>query len=293
MRSMTGYGQAVVESRWCRVSVTVRTVNHKILDIALRLPEAYRQEEARIREHIGLQLKRGRVEIRFDIEDRRQHDAQIELNRTLIDQLSSAIKSWKGTGVVVGELTLRDLIRIPDAIRITTEQAGADSEMVEQLFSALDEALATAGEARHFEGEKLHHRISELLGVMSTKVSAIEAQESEIVKDLSDRYNQRLGELELGDLRVEESRIAQEIALMIEKADVREEIDRLHTHVEHFKAAMRQDGPVGRRLDFLTQEMFRELTTLATKCRHTSVTQLAIDGKLHCEQIREQVQNLE
>jgi uncharacterized protein (TIGR00255 family) len=290
---MTGYGQAMVESECCRVSVVVRTVNHKFLDIALRLPEAYRQEEARIREHIGLRLKRGRVEVRFDIEDLRQHDARIELNRALIDRLSSAIEDWKGDGLVVGELTLRDLIRIPDAIRIATEHSAADSEMVKQLFSALDGALATAKEARRFEGEKLRKRVSTLLDEMLVEVDLIEAQESEIVKDLSDRYKQRLEGIDLGGLQVEEGRVVQEIALLIEKADVREEIDRLHTHVEHFRSAMIDDGPIGRRLDFLTQEMFRELTTLATKCRHSSVTQPAIDGKLICEQIREQVQNLE
>ncbi len=293
MRSMTGFGRASSESKVCSVSVIVRTVNHKFLDISLRLPDEVRQHEGRIREQIGTFLTRGRVDCRFDIEDLRDHDTQVEMNQDLVDELVQSIRRWNDQGVAIAELTLRDLLRVPDAIRVKTTHTDADPTMLEQVFGTLDEALAKTEESRLVEGQKLQKKISTLLDKMSEKIAEIEAEEREVSNHLADRFRQRLEELDIGEARLDDSRVAQEVALLIDRTDVREELDRLHTHVDHFNIALDTDGPVGRRLDFLAQEMFRELTTLATKCRHTSVIQPAIDGKLICEQIREQVQNLE
>jgi uncharacterized protein (TIGR00255 family) len=273
--------------------VTVRTVNHKFLDMSLRLPDEVRQHEGRIREQIGTFLTRGRVDCRFDVEDFRDHDTQVELNQDLVDELAESIRRWNEQGVVIAELSLRDLLRIPDAIRVKTTHADADPTMLEEIFRTLDEALTKTQHSRVVEGRKLQKKISNLLDKMSEKIAELEAEERRVSNELADRFKQRLEELDIGETRLDDGRVAQEIALLIDRTDIREELDRLRTHVDHFNIALGTDGPVGRRLDFLAQEMFRELTTLATKCRHTSVTQPAIDGKLICEQIREQVQNLE
>ncbi len=293
MHSMTGFGRASSESKVCSVSVTVRTVNHKFLDIGLRLPEELRQHEGRIREQIGALLTRGRVDCRFDIEDFRDHATDVELNRPLVDELVGSIRHWNDQGVAIAELTLRDLLRVPDAVRVKTVHADADPAMLDQVFDTLDEALVKTKSSRLVEGEKLQKKISRLLDLLSEKIEEIEANEGLVSKHLAERFRLRLQELVTGDARLDDSRVAQEVALLIDRTDVREELDRLRTHIEHFGLALDTDEAVGRRLDFLAQEMFRELTTLATKCRHTSVVQPAIDGKLICEQIREQVQNLE
>lgn len=293
MHSMTGFGRASSESRVCSVSVTVRTVNHKFLDIALRLPDEIRQHEGRIREQIGTRLARGRVDCRFDVEDFRDHETNVELNQPLVEELVQSIRRWNEQGVEIAELTLRDLIRVPEAIRVKTPHRDADPTMLDQIFDTLEEALAKTEDSRLVEGQKLQNKISHLLDKMSEKITEIEAKERQVSDHLAERFRERLEELDTGEVHLDESRMAQEIALLIDRTDVREELDRLRTHVDHFSIALETEGPVGRRLDFLAQEMFRELTTLATKCRHTSVIQPAIDGKLICEQVREQVQNLE
>ncbi|MEJ2086699.1 MAG: DUF1732 domain-containing protein [Acidobacteriota bacterium] len=124
-------------------------------------------------------------------------------------------------------------------------------------------------------------------------VQEIEAGQDEVTRQLKSRFEDRLIQLMGEDVEIDRDRVAQEIALLVDRADVREELDRLVIHNEHFREALTQGGPIGRRLDFLTQEILRELSTLGAKCRHTSVIQLCIDAKLACEQLREQVQNLE
>ena len=291
--SMTGFGQGVSESSLCRVAVSLRTVNHKRLDLTIRLPDGYLSHEAELRELVISRMNRGRVEIRFDIEDFRERETQIELNRSLIDQLTEALRHSHSDGLISESLSARDLVRIPEAIRVRSTPLEADSSILSQLSSALMAALEETDSARRVEGERLGERLIELLGKLAEIVEEVEARQDEVIHQLAQRFEDRLRQLLGEDVQLEHDRIAQEVAVLVDRADVREELDRLGIHIEHFREVLAEGGPIGRRLDFLAQEMFRELTTLAAKCRHTSVIQLAIDAKLVCEQVREQVQNLE
>jgi len=291
--SMTGFGQAASESSLCRVAVSLRTVNHKRLDLMIRLPDGYLSHEAELRELVASRMNRGRVEIRFDIEDFREQETRIELNRTLIDQLIEALRQSRSNGLISESLTASDLVRIPDAIRVRSTPLEADASILSQISSVLIAALEEADLARRAEGERLGERLIELLGRMAEIVEEVEARQEEVIGQLTQRFEDRLGQLLGGDVQLDRDRVAQEVAVLVDRADVREELDRLGIHIEHFREVLAEGGPIGRRLDFLAQEMFRELTTLAAKCRHTSVIQFAIDAKLVCEQIREQVQNLE
>lgn len=293
LRSMTGYGQAASESAISRVSVSARTVNHRFLDVVFRLPEEYRAYEGRFRKIVDHHLSRGRVEIRFEIEDLRPREIEVEINQEVVQSLVEAVTEWTRSGVMAEALTVRDLLRVPEAIRIRTAPTTDIHEVLDQIESTLGEALVRTDEGRAAEGEKLGRRLQQLVADLEAIVGKIAERQEEVRRQMGERLEERLRRIAGSEVEVDSDRVAQELALLIDRADIREELDRLSTHLEHFAESLAADGAVGRRLDFLAQEMLRELNTLASKCRHTSVVQLAIDGKLGCEQIREQVQNLE
>lgn len=292
MRSMTGFGQAVSDTEICRVLLRIRSVNHRFLDIALRLPEELRSQESAIRKLISERLHRGRIEVRLDVEDRREREVQVRINQPLVSALAEAVQELGGQGLKIAGATLGDLVRIPDALRISSATVD-DGELVEQILTVVGAGLDEVEQMRSSEGSKLAAALSDLLEELTSLVQDLETVQPTIQAELGQRLRDRMREMESGANAIDEARMAQEIALLVERSDVREELDRLVTHTAHFRQIMGQDGAVGKNLDFLAQEILRELTTLAAKCRHTDVIQKTIDAKLLCEQIREQVQNIE
>jgi len=292
MHSMTGFGQAVSDTDICRAVLRIRCVNHRFLDIALRMPEELRSQEPAIRELIGERLHRGRIEVRLDVEDRREREVQVRINQRLVSALAQTVQELEEQGLRMESATLGDLARIPDALRISSA-TGDDTELAEQILTVIGAGLDEVEQMRSSEGSKLAAALADRLDGLVSLVREIEVAQPIIQAELGQRLRDRMREIESGAHSIDEARMAQEIALLVERSDVKEELDRLITHAAHFRQIMGQDGAVGKKLDFLAQEILRELTTLASKCRHTDVMQKTIDAKLLCEQIREQVQNVE
>lgn len=292
MRSMTGFGQAVSETDVCRAVVRIRCVNHRFLDIALRMPEELRSQEAAIRQLISERLHRGRIEVRLDVDDHREREVQVRINQRFVAALAQAVEDLVVQGVSLEGLTLGDLARIPDALRISSATVD-DTALAETILKVVGASLDEVEQMRSREGSKLAAILTDRLESLMKLVGEIASVQPSIQTELGQRLRDRLREIENGATAIEEPRIAQEIALLVERSDVKEELDRLTTHAEHFRQILGQEGAIGKKLDFLAQEILRELTTLAAKCRHTEVMQRTIDAKLLCEQIREQVQNVE
>jgi uncharacterized protein (TIGR00255 family) len=293
MNSMTGYGAASREFDACRVSVRMRTVNHRFLDLIIRMPEEWRHLELPTRQQLSERLLRGRVEVRIDVEDRGQRPVEIHLNRSWISALQKVAADLEQEGLVTQSLGLRDLLRFPDALRLTPQPRSADAEIAAAVRATVDSALEDLHLSRREEGEKLGSALSQLLDSLGALVDAIDGAQEKVRDELENRLRQRLEELLSRSPDLAQTRIEQELAILVERSDIREELDRLAAHLAQFRGSLSGEPPVGKKLDFLAQEILRELSTLGAKCRQAGVIQHHVDAKLICEQIREQVQNIE
>ncbi|HEX5758849.1 MAG TPA: YicC/YloC family endoribonuclease [Thermoanaerobaculia bacterium] len=289
---MTGFGQASGESRRHAVTVALRAVNHRFLDVQLRLDEALRGSETALRERIAARVARGRVEARVEARPLAERPARVELHMGAIRAAHAATHELVSQGLIAGELTAGDLLRLPEAFRVALEPDAWEAEEHELLLRVADAALAQLDAGRELEGRNLAAALERRLDALAEVLARLEALEGPVREELAAGLARRVGEL-LGGQSVEEGRLAQEVALLADRGDVREELDRLASHLQHFREVMASSEAAGKRLDFLTQEVFRELNTLGAKCRHAGVVRAVLDGKVLCEQLREQVQNVE
>lgn len=296
MRSMTGFGQATAGDERRQVTVTLRSVNHRFLEVRLRLPDEARASEAAVQELFAEELFRGRVEAAAEARRTGERAVEVEVDRRVVMAAHAAFEELVGGGLLAQQLTAGDLLRLPEAVIVRTA-----ADRWEQADHAL---LVTAARAardqlvggREAEGEKLARalgeRLDELAAVAADLAALADAARSEAAAGLAARVEELLAAAGSA-ARLDPGRLEQELALLADRGDVREELDRLAAHLEHFRDLLAAPGAVGKRLDFLTQEVLRELNTLGAKCRNAAMTRRVLDGKVLVEQLREQVQNVE
>jgi uncharacterized protein (TIGR00255 family) len=289
---MTGYGEASGENARHGITVSLRAVNHRFLDLQLRIGEELRGSEAALRDAIGREISRGRVEARVEVRPVAERRATVQVNMGVIREAHVAVHQLVEEGLVDRGLSAGDLMRLPEAFRVelgTEEWAPEDEEL---LLGVAHKAVAQLAASRAKEGTSLAAAMEEKLGGVEGAVARLDALRGPVREEMAAALRRRLAELLAGQ-PLDEARVAQEVALLVDRSDVSEEVDRLRSHVEHFRAVTREGNAAGKRLDFLTQEIFRELNTLGAKCRNAEMTRAVLDAKVLCEQIREQVQNVE
>lgn len=292
MRSMTGYGQAQEDNGRHTVSVTLRGVNGRYLDVVLRLREEYRAFEGDLRELVTARLDRGRVEVGVEIRPL-EPDVRVEVRQEAARALRRAFAELAEEGVVEGGLAPGDLMRLPAVVEVRPAELAWDEEADGALLARVaGAALGEMIEAREREGRQLVQILGERIGALEELARELRSLQDDVRREMADNLRARIEEL-LGRVPVDETRLAQEIAVLTDRSDVREELDRLEAHLESFREILGGPGPAGKRLDFQAQELFRELNTLGSKCRSSEVVQKVLDAKVIVEQIREQVQNLE
>ena len=291
--SMTGYGEASTQRSGLAVEARLRSVNHRYLDLVLRLPDELRPHEGKIREVARQQLARGRVEMTVDLDRLDPPPAELVLDRTVLRAFSEAVEELRDEVGLHGQWTPGDLLRLPEAVRVRRGKSELSQDELEVVLGVAEEALKNLRSARAAEGRRIRALLEGRLETLREFEAEMRLGAPEARTALEEGFRKRLDDLR-GQPGLPEERIAQELAILVDKADVSEELDRLHTHLEAFGETL-ADGtaPVGKRLDFLTQEIHRELNTLAAKCRNSSMLGSVMEGKLVCEQLREQVQNLE
>lgn len=301
MRSMTGYGRGAAESERFRIEVALRSVNHRFLDLVVRLREPYRSLESEVRSRLGERLGRGRVEAVVEVTNLVRDVLSARLDRELAASMARELSSLEEIGVAPTPLEARDLVAISELWSIerrsTSSMAVMESEAGALLIDALDLALEELVRARDEEGRSLEASLRESLGELEELVARLCSQRESVRRALLEGVRKRIGELVdaggVEGVELDRTRLEQEAVILAERSDVSEELDRLAGHVEHFSKALGSEGPVGRRLDFLAQEMARELNTVAAKCRDLEMAKGVIDGKLYCERLREQAANVE
>lgn len=292
MRSMTGFGQAGGESARHAVTVTIRAVNHRFLELRLALGDDYRASEEALRSLLGRELTRGRVDAVVEIRALAARAARVRVDREVVRAAHAAVEELFEGGLVGEKLTAGDLLRLPEALVVERDHDLWDAADQALVLEVAGEALAQLVAAREAEGAALAavlaRRLDELAAVVETLTRLREASRQATL----DTLRARLDEL-LGASGIDPARLTQEAALLVERSDVAEELDRLGSHCRHFRELLVAPGAAGKRLDFLAQEIGRELNTVGAKCRDAAMTRAVLDGKLLCEQLREQVQNVE
>lgn len=289
---MTGYGEASGENARHGITVSLRAVNHRFLDLQLRIGEELRSSEAALRDAIGKEVTRGRVEARVEVRPVGDRKATVQVNLGIIREAHAAVHQLVEEGLIHRGLSAGDLLRLPEAFRVDLGGEGRTEEDDELLLAVARAAVAQLVAGREKEGASLAAIMEEKLRGVEETVGRLDVLRGPVREEMATTLRRRVGEL-LGNQALDESRVAQEVALLVDRSDVSEEIDRLRSHVEHFRTVTREPGATGKRLDFLTQEVFRELNTLGAKCRNAEMTRAVLDAKVLCEQIREQVQNVE
>jgi uncharacterized protein (TIGR00255 family) len=292
MRSMTGYGEAAGENARHAVSVSLKAVNHRFLDLQLRTGDELRTSEGAVRDLISKEISRGRVEARVEARPLGERRADVHVHLGIVRAAHAATHQLVADGLVGTGLAAGDLLRIPEAFRVELAAEEWDPDDHDLLVRITREAVAQLVASRETEGASLAAVLEEKIRALDEVVARLDALRGPVRDEIAASLRRRLGEL-LGGHAIDEARVAQEAALLVDRSDVSEEIDRLRSHLDHFRAVSREAGPSGKRLDFLTQEIFRELNTLGAKCRNAEMTRTVLDAKVLCEQVREQVQNVE
>ena len=287
VNSMTAFARSQASSSGFVLTWEIRSVNHRFLEMQFRLPEALRSVEYPLRDTLRKHLKRGKLDCALRME-RQASESTIELNRPLLLQVLGMVEQIRRDAPEIGSPNPMDLLRWPGVIG---DDADFDDEALAAAVTDLfEEALSELMAYRNREGSQLADTISSRLDEIDDVVADVKGRTASIGHQIQARLQSRLEDLKV---QVDPERLEQEVALLAQRADVAEELDRLNIHVEEARSILRKPGPHGRRLDFLTQELNREANTLGAKATMVENSQRSVDLKVVIEQIREQVQNIE
>src|SRR5688572_29649244 len=293
MKSMTGYGRGTFSGENFDVTVEIKTVNNRFLDINLRLPYEMQSIEAGLRKIITTRLSRGRIDVNLQFE--RNLEIVYELNRPLIAGYLSALKQMQDEFALSGEPDINVIARLPNVLQNQKEDLSED--FAKGIENALILALDGLEEMRGMEGNSLQVELDSRLNEIGKQIPAIEKESENVTEEYRQRLNKRITELLAksdAQIEIDQSRLAQEVAYLADRSDISEEITRLKSHVEQFRQIMSSgDKEIGKRLDFLTQELNREANTISSKTNNLTVKESALAIKSDIEKIREQIQNVE
>jgi uncharacterized protein (TIGR00255 family) len=296
IKSMTGFASLSYDDEAMTIGVTVRSVNHRFLDLQLRIPPSIATLEPRLRGLVQQRVARGRVEVSVTIQLRRTPAFEIELNEGFLEALAEALERARGRGIITGALTPGDLLRFPQALAIRDKDGAASDDEQHVLAARVEEAVSAAlaelDAMRTREGAYLRAdldaRRTELGALYDRVATAAEAG----LEAMQARLVERVRDLR-ADALVDEATVAQEIAKFVGRSDISEEVVRFRGHLGHWQALSDSPEPCGRKLDFLLQEMNREVNTTASKAEGPAVSELIVALKAELEKMREQVQNVE
>ena len=292
MKSMTGFGRAAVTDENYSISVELKTVNNRFLDVNLRLPAEMQLLEPVIKKQIGNRLTRGRVEVNLQYD--RSDPVEFELNRPLISGFIAAMKEMSEDFALSGEPDINVIARLPNVVN--TKKQEPSEAFLKAIENAFNVAIDDLEAMRSKEGEMLATELLSRISEIESRLPAIEREAASIGDEFSARLTKRISEMLAktdSQLDIDQARIAQEVAFLADRADISEEIARLRSHIEHFRSIAADEKDVGKRLDFLTQEFNREANTIASKTNNMIVKENALAIKSEIEKIREQVQNIE
>jgi len=295
IKSMTGFASLTRDDELGTMGVTIRSVNHRFLDLQMRVPPVIADLEARLRALVQKHLARGRVEVSVSLQLRQASSPHVELNEEFAQALATAVEQARARGVISGMLTAGDLLRLPQALSIREQlpEAGGVSAL---LGMAVDDAVLAAiqqlEEMRVREGAHLRTDLDTRKALLSGLIARISTAANTGREALETRLLERAREIAT-TLPIDQSALSQEVVRVAQRSDISEEVTRFHGHLAHWDALSDSAEPCGRKLDFLLQEMNREVNTIGSKADGLQVSEVVIQAKAELERMREQVQNVE
>ena len=286
-RSMTAFARQELAKNWGTLTLELRSVNHRYLDVSLRMPEDFRNLEPKIREKISAKLARGKIDVGLRFSRTETSSGDIVIDKELVQQIANASREIDHILYNPNAVASLDILRWPGVIK-TPELDSA--ELTTALFELLDVTLDELLEGRAREGEKLAKLIQQRCQSISDVIVEVKKRLPEIMQIWREKLLKRIQD---ASVDVDENRLEQELVIIAQKTDVDEELDRLVTHVTEVERVLKDEKPIGRRLDFLMQELNREANTLGSKSIDTETTKASVNLKVLIEQMREQIQNIE
>ncbi|NXZ83975.1 YicC family protein [Haemophilus influenzae] len=284
--SMTAFARLEVKKDWGDAVWEIRSVNQRYLENFFRLPEQFRGLENTLREKLRQSLTRGKIECSLRIETKKQTNAELNLNKELANQVIQSLQ-WIKTQAGEGDINLTDVLRYPGVVEAQEQDLDAISQ---DLLTVFDDLLTDFIAMRGREGEKLNDIIQQRLDAIAVETEKVRSQMPAVLQWQRERLLQRF---EDAQINLDPQRVEQEMILLAQRVDVAEELDRLQMHVKETTNILKKGGAVGRKLDFMMQELNRESNTLASKSINADITASAVELKVLIEQMREQIQNLE
>ena len=289
MLSMTGYGRAMRELDGRQLTIELKSVNHRFLDLSFRMPRNLMFLEDDARKLIGARLSRGHVDVFMTYRNARSDARKVQVDRALFDAYASALSSLTDSGVE-DDRSLMSIARLPDVLVVT--EAEEDQDALRALLKeTLDAALDQLVEMRRREGAEMKKDLAFRTDRIEEMTNAVEARYPETVEEYTRRLRASIEEL-IGR-NVDETRLLTEVAVMADRSAIAEETVRLHAHIAQLRECLEKAEPVGRRIDFLVQELNREVNTISSKSQDVPITQLVVSMKAEIEKLREQLQNIE
>ncbi|SHJ94915.1 TIGR00255 family protein [Paramaledivibacter caminithermalis DSM 15212] len=290
--SMTGYGRGESNDESRSFLIEIKSVNHRYNDIIIRMPKKLSAFEERIRKLIKDSVKRGRVEVYITLDEAKDDDIIIKPNLNIMQQYYNSLVEIKDNLQLKDDIKLSHLIGFQDIFNIENKEAQEDV-IWESLSIALNQAISSLVAMRKAEGEKLAEDIRLRRKKIREKVKEIELRIPIIIKEYRDKLFERIRELTEDTVEIDEDRIALEVSIYADKSNITEEIVRLYSHIDQLDIILNESGAIGRKLDFLIQEMNREINTIGSKSSDINISRIVIEIKSELEKIREQVQNIE
>ena len=291
IKSMTGFGRSEIVKGNRKISVEIKSVNHRYLEAGIKMPKKLNVFESRMRDLLKKYATRGKIDIFINYEDDSESQVNLKFNQNIADEYMAIFNNMSEKYNLKNDMTVGGLARFPEVI--TMDEVQEDEE---ELWHFIEEAMKAAFEqfvnTRILEGENLKKDLLGKLDHMEELVAFVEKRSPEIMKEYRSKLESKVKEL-LGDTTIDESRIATEVIIYADKICVDEETVRLRSHIEHARKCLNEDGGIGRKRDFIAQEMNREANTTLSKANDIEISNAAIDLKTEIEKVREQIQNIE
>ncbi|MDF1506643.1 YicC family protein [Robertmurraya sp. DFI.2.37] len=288
--SMTGFGRSKAELETCSVTVEIKAVNHRFLEFNIRMPRQLLVVEDKIKKKIAEHVTRGRIEVFVTVEGTGHLSSNVVVDWPLLDKYVQSIKAIQNKYKLEDSFSLRDLLLREDLISIEEGHEG-NPELEQLVLHAIENAAAQLKQMRIVEGKVLESDLHNQLNILSEKTTLLKKYAPQVVELYRERLRKRMEEFTNGV--VDEDRMVNEIAIFADKADINEELTRLESHISQFYQIMSLTEPVGRKLDFLLQEMNREVNTIGSKGNDSSIAREVVEMKSLLEKMKEQVQNIE
>ena len=290
IKSMTGFGKASLSQNLREYQIEMKAVNHRYLDISIKLPRQLSYLEEDIRKEIAGYVKRGKIEVGITFENNSQEGRKITINKEMAHLYIQELRELAKNEKIGDNIEVMEISKLPDVLNISIDQE--DETIKHEVLETVNRAVTHLVEMRKMEGAKLAEDLKNRIGKIEKKIIEISSISTGLIDEYVVKLEGRIKEI-LKTEEIDKSRIAQEVVIYADKCSIEEEITRLKSHIEQFKDLLNSNDAVGKKLDFIIQEMNRETNTIGSKANHLDITNGVIDIKTELENIREQIQNIE